>query len=243
MDRHASTTELKARAKGQLLGKYGILISAVLIIEGILMALTMMTNMFLDGSTMYGTFISYAVDFLLQLFAGIFVAGQTYMYLNVACGGRVSTGDVFYGFRSHPDKAIIIRLLPMLLMLAACAPFIVLVIIHSFKPSTLLLVAACFFLAVGLAVSTYISLRFSMAYFVMLDFPDFTAKECLRFSSDVMKGNKCRLFYLKVSFIPLYLLGFFTCCIGLLFLFPYTNTTMANFYLELMSFRDRQAKD
>ena len=38
MERHASCAELKARAKGQLLGKYGTVIPAILIVEIIMFA-------------------------------------------------------------------------------------------------------------------------------------------------------------------------------------------------------------
>ena len=60
---------------------------------------------------------------------------------------------------------------------------------------------------------------------------------------EIMKGNKARRFYLEVSFLPIMLLGILSCCIGLLFLTPYMNTTYTNFYLELMSFRNRQNKE
>ena len=37
MERHATSAELKARAKGQLLGKYGTVIPAVLAVEIIML--------------------------------------------------------------------------------------------------------------------------------------------------------------------------------------------------------------
>ena len=36
MDRHASSAELKAKAKGQMLGKYGTLVPAFLVVEVIM---------------------------------------------------------------------------------------------------------------------------------------------------------------------------------------------------------------
>ena len=81
----------------------------------------------------------------------------------------------------------------------------------------------------------YVKILYSQVYFIMLDFPEMSASECLRYSRRLMKGNKIRYLYLMLSFIPLMLLGFLTCCIGLLFVIPYMNTTYSNFYLELMS--------
>ena len=50
----------------------------------------------------------------------------------------------------------------------------------------------------------------------------------------LMKGNMGRLFYIEVSFIPLFLLGVLSLGIGLLWITPYLNATLANFFLDLM---------
>ena len=61
-------------------------------------------------------------------------------------------------------------------------------------------------------------------------------------SRQIMKGHKGRLFYISISFLPLYLLGIFSFFIAFLWLLPYTNTVMANFYMDLMKNRN-QAQD
>ena len=86
MERHATSAELKARAKGQLLGKYGTIIPAILIVEIIMFAITSVITLPLDTRTMPGLIVSFIIECLLQLFAGIFIAGQTYLYLNISCG-------------------------------------------------------------------------------------------------------------------------------------------------------------
>lgn len=240
MERHATSAELKARAKGQLLGKYGTVIPAVLAVEIIMLSISGVISFPLNPQTIPGAIGSFIVECLMQLLGGIFIAGQTYLYLNISCGGNIRVSDVFYGFTHHPDRAILIQLLQLLLMLAAYVPlFVVLglwMVIDSIYMLILVAVTFCF----GLIVSVIISLMYSQSYFVMLDFPDFTALQCLRYSRRIMKGSKARRFYLDMSFIPLYLLGLLTCCIGLLFVIPYVNTTYSNFYLELMSKRNGQ---
>ena len=84
MERHATSAELKARAKGQLLGKYGTIIPAILIVEIIMFAITSVITLPLDTRTMPGLIVSFIIECLLQLFAGIFIAGQTYLYLNIS---------------------------------------------------------------------------------------------------------------------------------------------------------------
>ena len=55
-----------------------------------------------------------------------------------------------------------------------------------------------------------------------------------------MKGNKWRYFYINLSFIPLLLASMLTCYIGLLWLMPYMEATMAAFYLDLKGEFDKK---
>ena len=54
-------------------------------------------------------------------------------------------------------------------------------------------------------------------------------------SMELMKGNMWRLFHLEFSFLPLILLSFLTCGIGLLWLMPYMHMASTNFYLDLVN--------
>ena len=240
MERHATSAELKARAKGQLLGKYGTVIPAVLAVEIIMVSVSGILSFPLNPQTIPGAVLSFIIECLVQLLAGIFLAGQTYLYLNISCGGNIRVSDVFYGFTHHPDRAILIQLFQLLLMLASFVPLFAVLGLWMVIDSIYMLIPVAVTFCFGLIVSVIISLMYSQSYFVMLDFPDFTALQCLRYSRRIMKGSKARRFYLDMSFIPLYLLGLLTCCIGLLFVIPYVNTTYSNFYLELMSKRNGQ---
>ena len=240
MERHATSAELKARAKGQLLGKYGTVIPTVLVVEIIMVSVSGILSFPLNPQTIPGAVLSFIIECLVQLLAGIFLAGQTYLYLNISCGGNIRVSDVFYGFTHHPDRAILIQLFQLLLMLASFVPLFAVLGLWMVIDSIYMLIPVAVTFCFGLIVSMIISLMYSQSYFVMLDFPDFTALQCLRYSRRIMKGSKARRFYLDMSFIPLYLLGLLTCCIGLLFVIPYVNTTYSNFYLELMSKRNDQ---
>lgn len=90
-----------------------------------------------------------------------------------------------------------------------------------------------------LIINCYVTLAFSQVLLVLLDFPNLSPSECLKFSLKIMKGNKFRLFCLELSFFPLILLGVLSCCIGLLFIEPYIYATQVNFYLDLMKNRNR----
>lgn len=89
------------------------------------------------------------------------------------------------------------------------------------------------------AISLILTLPFFPAYYMVLDFPDWSAATILKKSFEVMSGNKFRLFMLYVGFIPSFLLSIFTCGISLIWVIPYMNMALTNFYLDIMSVRNK----
>lgn len=76
-------------------------------------------------------------------------------------------------------------------------------------------------------------LSYSMVFYVLADNPSLTPREALRISKRMMVGYKWKLFGLMLLFILLILLCILTLGIGLLWLIPYTNVTMAKFYDDI----------
>jgi uncharacterized membrane protein len=52
-------------------------------------------------------------------------------------------------------------------------------------------------------------------------------------SQELMRGNKMRLFALYWSFLGWFILSILTFGIGFIFLAPYIQLTVANFYIEI----------
>lgn len=77
------------------------------------------------------------------------------------------------------------------------------------------------------------SLAYSMAYYIMLDNPEYTWRECLDESQKMMKGHKWQLFCLYLSFIGWYIVGALALGIGVLWVEPYQRAAQAEFYNEL----------
>lgn len=77
------------------------------------------------------------------------------------------------------------------------------------------------------------SLRYSMAFYILNDNPELSAMEALNKSKEMMVGYKGKLFLLYLSFIGWGLLSILTLGIGFIWLIPYINITVANFYDEL----------
>ncbi len=78
-----------------------------------------------------------------------------------------------------------------------------------------------------------LSLKYSMVYFIRAENPRVPIWECMKHSKKTMKGHKCRLFVLELSFIGWALLGCITLGIAFLFVYPYIISTLAAFYDEV----------
>ena len=72
--------------------------------------------------------------------------------------------------------------------------------------------------------------RYAMADYALCENPEMSARDALRESARMMKGNKWRLLCLRLSFLGWHILSLFTLGIGTVFLAPYTGQAEAVFY-------------
>lgn len=230
---------MKASAREHLLGHYGTVIGAFLIVVAIMGAISLAVSLIVDIGTIPGTVIYYAIMFLVSVLTGLFSSGSAYLYLKLICGRPVSVGDLFYGFQLCPDKAIVIQAWITLITYLSSLPQIILNylmlanITHADKMLRYMLPYALSMILSG-AVSVMLSLFYAQTYFLLHDFPQYTAKELLQKSRRLMVHHKGRLFYLYVSFLPLMLLGLLSCGLAMLWIIPYMAATEAEFFLDLI---------
>lgn len=76
-------------------------------------------------------------------------------------------------------------------------------------------------------------LSYSMAYYVLAENPEMTAREALNESKAIMEGHKMELFVLYLSFILWDLLVAVTFGIASVYVLPYQSATIANFYQKI----------
>ena len=76
-------------------------------------------------------------------------------------------------------------------------------------------------------------LAYSLTPFIVKDNPQLLPNEAINLSMKMMKGHKFDLFYLYLSFIGWILLAMLTLGVGLLWVIPYMQTSMAAFYLDV----------
>lgn len=82
------------------------------------------------------------------------------------------------------------------------------------------------------------SLSYSAAPWILAESPELTASEALNKSKRVMNGYKWDLFILELSFIPWYILVIFTFGLASIYVTPYREVTLANFYKKIGAFEE-----
>ena len=229
-----TSSQLKQTARGLMMGKYRSAISLLLASDLIVSVLSILTTT--NSNSYMGIMIGLVFNFVMILFGAILGVGQCSFYLNIGCNGPYQFSDLFTGFKIHPDKTIIMQLIIQILTVLPLLPAMVLMALAVFaNDGVIFLFLSCILLIIGAGLSWWISLRYSQIRYLLLDFPDYSAKELMKMSWKLMKGNAGRLLYLQVSFIPLTLAGLLSFGVGLLFVIPYQNMTYTLFYLDLVT--------
>lgn len=170
---------------------------------------------------------------------GLLVSGNCFLYLKISCGRPVTVGDIFYGFRLCPDKALMIQLWITLISYIANLPMIIIGYQMTSSVSSLtLMLPYSLAMILSYAVSIILSLIYQQAFYLLHDFPQYSARELLTMSRRLMKGHKGRLFYIYVSFLPLVLVSLLSCGIAMLWVAPYMAATQAEFFLDVIKNSD-----
>ena len=71
---------------------------------------------------------------------------------------------------------------------------------------------------------------YALTPYILLDEPELTARQAITRSCEIMQGRRWKLFCLQLSFIGWGILSLLTFGIGILWLVPYMNASVAAFY-------------
>lgn len=228
-----SSSQLKADAREQLLGKYKTVIFAYLIMQFLLSSCLSIAQSQLNLQSLGGSVIYYTVYLIVTLFGAVFTTGQNYMYLNIARGQEFAVRNIWHAFRNLADRCLILQLIILAKMFLCGIPFIAasaaLVMTQNYYLSIAVAATLIFFLV----TATIISIHYSQVFYLVLDCPTLSARELLAESKSLMKGHKGGYFYLIISFLGVFLLTVLTFGIGTLWVYPYFMSVKANYYLDL----------
>lgn len=233
MNSYKTTTEMKTAARGLLLGKYGIYIAALAIVTSIVYIVTMIVSMALPTDTIWGTILNFAITLIIDLIAAVFSLGLIRFTLNICRNQPYKLSDLLYGFSTHPDKAIICRFLFTVAEIVCMLPALLFMLLYSITEKDILTLVIALLLVIGGFGIVVLHLTYDFVYYTMLDYPDATLKQLFTYCAEVMRGHRVKFFYLQASFLPLLVLSLLSFGIGFLFVIPYQNVAIAQFYLDV----------
>lgn len=232
-------------AKMQLAGKYSTYIGAYALYFMISGMLTTLLGFFLiDGSFVSSRSLSsgdivqmiiyFIVELIISLILSVFSLGFNKMFLDGSRGYRVRFEDLFYGFRHHPDRVILLQFILLMISVACLAPgYILLLCSVTMKLPTPVLVLGVVVMIVGVVVMIYFSLCFCQSTYLIADYDDLGPVQALKESRKMMNGKKGKYLYLQLSFLGIIFLCILTCYIGFLWAIPYLMMAQTNFYRNI----------
>ena len=228
-----SSKELKALAREALLGQYGSLIGAMfllgifsVILESVPVTITRNRE---DTTSLI---IQFVVTLIISVLVYLLQIGMTVIVLHMTRRQTYGLSDLFYTFRAHPDRFIIVSVIQIGISMILQIPAYIFLFLYPGDTIKRILLYLLILLA-GSIVSFIVLLGFTLADLLLIDNENLGAIDAIRQSWAMMHGNKGRFFYLQISFFGLALLCILTLGIGMLWLYPYMMTTEAFFYLDL----------
>lgn len=228
-----SSKELKALAREALLGQYGSLIGAMfllgifsIILESVPVTITRNRE---DTASLI---IQFVITLIISVLVYLLQIGMTVIVLHMTRRQTYGLSDLFYTFRAHPDRFIIVSVIQIGISMILQIPAYIFLLLYPGDTIKRVLLYLLLLLA-GSIISFIVLLGFTLADLLLIDNENLGAIDAIRQSWAMMHGNKGRFFYLQISFFGLALLCILTLGIGMLWLYPYMMTTEAFFYLDL----------
>jgi uncharacterized membrane protein len=227
--------ELKRLAKEQLKGKWAGAVVFLLAIFVFELGVGLLENKFLSS---WSSLIS-------LLITGPLAFSLTQYFYKLMQGKVLELGTMWDGFRRYKVTVVLFILVffwSFLWMLPALALGVGVVMITAVLGGVglasgagweLLLQGSIWLLLVLVLVAVwglYVQARYSQAWFLIAKDNKLTPSQAVAQSVALMKGHMEEYIILELSFLGWVMLGCLTLGIGFLFVVPYRQTTMANYF-------------
>lgn len=245
MNYRQSFGKIKAAARKGLEGNYGYAIVLLIQLQFMNILVPYFVLAFLPGRSLFEIVTYEIVSLILTAFLQILQMGSCYFYLKLNCGQSAAVSDLYYGFRANRNKALGIGLVFALLSYLCLLPHTYFSYCATYAARAVDIRFLLLLLLAGQLAQFFFLIPVSQSYYILLDFPDYTAKQALLLSFRMIKGNMFRYLLFCLSFVPLFLLSLLCLGIGLLWVVPYMESSLAAFYLDLAKqnrARPRRAK-
>ena len=243
-DMNRTSAELKRLARKHLVGHWGLVIGATLLLALIMFAV-LIPFYFLffisgGGVVQFGTYL--AATLIVSIVSVIMQCGIMRMQMGFARNQETGIGMMFGEFTRRPDRYIVGILMISGIGLICMMPGIGCWTIGIAADLAAASVIGFVLYLAGIALMLVFAFRFSLAFFLLIDNPQMGVVASFRESARLMDGKKRHLFYIYLSYIGWGFLGMLSCGLGMLWISPYMSQTLVSFYLDVTGELDRGQK-
>lgn len=230
-----SNGELKNMARQMLLGSYRIPMLAM-ILAALIPSLILLPFDYLcsdrDKFAMQAV-LYYLAYFIITLISLTLDSGVKRIHLMLAREQPVKISDMFWVFQNRPDRIFIGGFVFTLISWIPRIPAFALSLRppEGFSEMQALAVTQLASSA-GQIAAFLITLPFYFIFWFYVDDPQMDTMEAFRSSMSLLRGAKWRLCLMELSFFGWMLLGALSLGIGFLWILPYIDQSLTNFYLE-----------
>lgn len=226
---------LKDMARQMLLGRYHVPMTAIILATLIPSVIVLPFDYLCSDRDKFAVqaLLYYLAYFMITLIGLTLESGVKRIHLMLARGQSVQTADMFWVFKNRPDRILIGG---FVFTLISWVPRIPAFVLALNPPEGLSEIQAWAFVQLtsfaGEVVAFLITLPFYFIFWLYVDDPQMEAMAAFRSSMSLMRGAKWRLCMMELGFFGWMLLGALSFGIGYLWILPYINQALTNFYLE-----------
>lgn len=247
-----SISVIKAMAKDRLLGNYKVaaLSFAILYVMALAILLILLPTILsfvyagnIIGATSLAEIsfsgLDYVIYYVILAIIGAIVStlavGTNVIALKLARGEEAYVSDLYFSYKNHPDKVIILFLINYLIRIICSLPNM----IFTYTAEILALSDGVYFFVslvleiAGMIISFLVMLFLAQTFFLYANNPSNDIRSYLIDSIRLMKGNKGRLFYYYLTMIGWGLLVVMTLGIGIIWIAPYQTVALALFFMDI----------
>lgn len=238
--------EIRRQARKTLTGNYFFAVNLTISLSLFTLALAIILQTTDIGTSplLLNQVLFWILNLIVLLLNALLSVGLIrYLYSLCLKNPLKQSGLLFYGFRAQPDTFILTYLFRYAVSMIWFAPalYCYLRLPISIDPTTLsaevvqLMTHMVAYALLACIPAILLSLPWCLTVFVLLDDPYCSARNALRTSRLLMRGQYFRILRLWLGFLPLCLLGIGSLGLGFLWIRPYFYVSMGQVYLELRS--------
>ncbi len=232
-----SIKEIRADSREIMLGNLLLPVLVTLTYYVLSNMVSFCVSISLIGDGIWALLFYFGLNIVMDTLFSVLELGKANFYLKYSLSKDYSYADMWYGFKSQPDKTLLVGFIMALISRICFMPYVLYVNLFVEKISKIALLKIGVIYICCAFLFFIISIFFTQSYYVLCDIPKAKALQSMRLSARLIGKNFWRYIGLQISLIPVRLLGVLSFGIAFLWISPYIETCKALFYSDMVKSR------